>query len=282
MSSASFARVREMLAPPSPPLAHRRVVVTRAARQAPELTSRLRQAGAEVVECPVIESLPVSDLSMLDEALATLDGVDWIVFTSANAVSALFDRASATGNRERLTGTRPRFAAVGPATAAALGAWGATVSFVPSEHHATAVALGLPASRGHVVLLPRSDIAPPDLPDALRRRGLVVREIVAYRTGRVTSPDTETLLRAVSADAITFTSASAARAFLDAIEGDPRTAAIMSGPGAAAIVCLGPQTAAAVRHRGWHVDAVATTHTLEGLIDVLADFYARERIQRRA
>ena len=265
----------------SGPLARRRIVVTRAEGQAGDLVRRLREAGADVILCPVIESRAAIDPAPLAAVLADLHSVDWIAFTSVNAVAAVFDRASSALVEASLTGSNPRFAAVGPATAGALVARRAHVAFTPAQHTAIDLALGLPALRGQVVLLPRSDIAPPDFPDALRARGLILREVVAYRTERAVA-DSGSVARAASADAITFTSASAARAFLDAADAIPGAATAMRAQDRPVLVCLGPQTAAAVRDRGWIVDAVAPTHTLEGLLDVLADLYAADPISQRA
>jgi len=262
-------------------LARRRVVVTRSSRQAPELVRRLSEAGAEPIVCPTIEARPLEWFQPLDDALGQLGQCDWIVFTSANAVTALFDRAVATDRVSCLTGRSPRFAAIGPATARALADRGAAVAFVPTDHDASAMARGLPAAPGTRVLLPRSDIAPPDLPRLLRSRGIVVREVVAYCTARVPA-ELSVLINGGAIDAVTFTSASAAHAFIDAVESDARASTLMRGEPRPAVACLGHQTARAVRDRGWVADAVAINHTLEGLLDVLADHFAGHAARSRA
>jgi uroporphyrinogen-III synthase len=105
------------------PLQGRRVVVTRAAGQAGRLVERLRAAGAEVVELPTVVAEPLADRAALDAALASLDGYDWLVLTSANGAAALgpphtspktvrlTSRARADGSPLPLAGTRVRVGA---------------------------------------------------------------------------------------------------------------------------------------------------------------------------
>ena len=73
------------------PLAGRRVLVTRAVRQAGKLSDALRALGAEPVEVPVLEIAPPADLAPLDSALRSLDSYDWLILTSANTVRAVVD-----------------------------------------------------------------------------------------------------------------------------------------------------------------------------------------------
>ena len=69
------------------PLAGRRVLVTRAAHQAAELSEGLRALGAEPVEVPVLDIRLTSDVALLDRVLQRLDRYDWLLFTSANTLS---------------------------------------------------------------------------------------------------------------------------------------------------------------------------------------------------
>jgi uroporphyrinogen-III synthase len=47
----------------------------------------------------------------------------------------------------------------------------------------------------------------------------------------------------------------------------------MAGVGSAAVVCIGPETAAAARDAGLHVDAVAREQSAQGLVDALEDWF---------
>ncbi|MGA0274853.1 MAG: uroporphyrinogen-III C-methyltransferase, partial [Dehalococcoidia bacterium] len=74
------------------PLFGKRVIVTRARSQASRLVAQLEDLGAEVLEFPTIEIVPVEDPRPLDEALKNIDKYDWLMFTSSNAVRGLAAR----------------------------------------------------------------------------------------------------------------------------------------------------------------------------------------------
>ena len=86
----------------------------------------------------------------------------------------------------------------------------------------------------------------------------------AYRTVFATSLPREArdALRSGDVDAVTFTSASTVRGFVNA-RGEATT-----GPtgGPPEVVCIGPVTAAAARDAGLRPKAVARPHSLDGLV----------------
>jgi uroporphyrinogen III methyltransferase/synthase len=240
------------------PLLGRRVVVCRARGQASVLVDRLRRLGAEAVEVPTIEiDDPADGGAALDAAAASVRAHDWVAFTSVNAVERLFARL-----RDARSLADVRVAAVGPGTAHALAARGVVADVVPGRSLAEALveALGPPPHPGATVLLPQAAGARPTLADGLRAEGWTVQVVEAYRTKPATPPP-DLLAAAAKADAIAFTSGSTVNNYLDA-----------AGPDAVppTVVCIGPVTAAAARHRGIAVAAVADDHTLDGLVETLA------------
>ncbi|MGB9847412.1 MAG: uroporphyrinogen-III C-methyltransferase, partial [Desulfotomaculales bacterium] len=64
------------------PLFGRRVLVTRAAEQAPALSAGLRALGAEVLEFPTIKITAPPDYAPLDRAISRVGEYSWLVFTS--------------------------------------------------------------------------------------------------------------------------------------------------------------------------------------------------------
>ena len=169
------------------PLLGRRVLVTRARAQAGALSRRLAEMGALPVEAPMIEIRPPEDCSALDAALAEAPKFDWIVFASANAALAVRDRLEANGLDSRALGG-VRVASIGGATAGALRGMGIVADLTPASTTASGLADALKAAgvSGKRALLPRSDIAPRRLPDALRAAGAEVTQVVAYQN---TLPD---------------------------------------------------------------------------------------------
>jgi len=254
------------------PLAGRRVLVTRASAQAGGLIHLLEQTGAAPVLFPTITIEPAADYAGLDQALRMHGRYDWIIFTSANAVTYVERRLQAIGSSWTALSLL-KIAAVGPTVAAALRERGVTAPFVPEPYTATALAATLPVAHGAHVLLPQADIAAPDLAAGLRARGARVDPFVAYRTTlpRGDAADVREprrLLAAGALDAVTFASPSSARN-LCAVLGDEAPDLLNR----TIIACIGPSTAAAARDEGLRPAVVARAHTMEGLVAALEEYY---------
>jgi uroporphyrinogen III methyltransferase/synthase len=240
------------------PLFGRRIVLCRASEQAGDLSTRLREAGAEPIELPTIMVAAPSDGgTALAAAAADLAGFDWVVFSSANAVERLLAHV-----RDARAFGAARIAAVGPGTAGALQAHGLEPDLVPATAVAEALVMAMGRGPGHV-LLPRAAAGRDVLPDGLRDAGWEVSVVEAYRTVPVRPPDEE-LARAKGADAIAFTSSSTVTNFLAA-----------GGQVPPVVVCIGPITAETARQAGLTVEAVAETHTLDGLVGALIEALGR-------
>jgi len=231
----------------------RRIVITRPAEKARRLADRLRSLGAVPIEFPTVRIEP-AESGPLDAALGALAHFDWIVFTSANGVEAVFARLAAAGKDAHVLAAR-KVAAIGPVTAQALREKGVEPALVPGEYVAEAILDALGDVRGKRFLLPRADIARETLADGLRQRGAAVTEVAAYRTVGAGGPPPDLS----GADAVTFTSSSTVRHFL----------ASGAAVGRAKVVCIGPVTAATARELGLTVAAMATEYTEDGLIQAL-------------
>jgi uroporphyrinogen-III synthase len=167
------------------PLNGRRIVITRAIEQSRELKERLESLGATVLLLPAVSFSEPSDVTDLDRAIRRVQSFDWILFTSANAVRFFAARCR---KLEIMPGEKanPQCAAVGPATASAAAAEGFKIEYVAKEFLGTALARELgEALAGKRVLLPRSERAGRELPNALKAAGAEVTDVVAYRTGGV-------------------------------------------------------------------------------------------------
>lgn len=258
------------------PLAGRRIVITRAQDQSEELAKHLRSLGAEPIICPAIQIDPPDSFDRLDAAIDRLAEFDWIVFTSGNGVTALLDRMA---RRSRtLPASPPNVAVVGAATARVAEAHGLPVTAIPERYVAESLVETFGDLTGQSVLLVRADIARPTLRDGLRGRGAVVEDVVAYRTvpGHGIAQLGETL-RAGGVDAVTFSSSSTVRYFLEGLRSGPHAEFLRDASPRPAIICLGPVTASAARASGLPVDAVASTFDAEGLTEALIDWFSRPR-----
>jgi uroporphyrinogen-III synthase len=260
-----------------PPLAGRRVLLTRPREQSEALADRVRALGGEPVVCPLVATVPPDDWREVDDALERIaDAYEWIAFTSAAAVRALCGRAESLGVG---IPARVRLAVVGPGTGRALEEALRPADLVASTHIADTLADEMPHVSGARVLFPKSEIARETLPRALRERGALVDEVVVYRTVPGDGvADFVRLVRDGGADAILLASGSAARVAADALAEGGVPAA--GGDGRPAVFCIGPVTERAAREAGFLPAATADAFTAEGLMDAMARWY-RARVQER-
>jgi uroporphyrinogen-III synthase len=245
-----------------------RVLVTRAQHQASELAERLRELGLEPVLLPVIEIAEPTSFAALDDAQAALQGFQWVIFTSANAVEAAQRRGFS-----KIEGVR--VAAIGQATARALEAIGVVADLVPGQAVAEAMAQELlPHARqsdGNATrfLLLRAEEARDVLPEMLRSAGGDVTIAAAYRNmipaGSVEAIREMFAKPEMSPDAIPFTSSSSARNLLALCQ-----AAGVELPAAALRVSIGSITSQTLRELGYPPDAEAPSASVQSLAETVA------------
>jgi uroporphyrinogen-III synthase len=264
------------------PLSGRRVLVTRPADQASDLRAALEGFGAEVVHAPAIRIAPAADLQPLDAACHDLTRFHWIVVTSANGAAILIDRVQAAGttlaSAPGQTAAPPRLCAVGPATAALLSRAGVPAALLPREHHAEGLVDALRregVGPGTRVLVVQGDQARDVVSEGLRRQGVEVTAVVAYRTieaplDQPGGPPVSRMLREGALDAVVFTSGSTVRAVLAAAAAADLTEALST----VTVACIGPVTADVARAAGLSVDVVAPEATSVALASALAAHFS--------
>jgi uroporphyrinogen-III synthase len=249
-------------------------LVTRARHQAGQLSEKLRELGAEVVEIPAIEIVPPESYADLDGALGNLGQYAWLIVTSANGVEALAGRMRVLGMvADAFAGVK--IAAVGSATARALQGLGLRAAVTPAEYVAESLveALG-DRVQGERVLLVRAMVARDVIPDSLRARGAEVDVADGYRTvipdRSVTEVGTIFGSSGHGVDAATFTSSSTVTNFLNLLR-----AAGVGVPRDLRAVSIGPITSRTLRENGWEPTAEANPHDLDGLVAAVVQAHSR-------
>jgi len=250
----------------------KRIVVTRAIEQARDLKERLEKLGAVVLLLPAVSFSQPADTKELDRAIRSLDAFDWILFTSANAARFFAGRCrqlevSPGGNH------KIRCAAVGPATASAAAAEGFLIDFVAQEFLGAALAREMgEAISGKRVLLPRSDRAGRDLPDALKSVGAEVTEVMAYHTGRIgdAEPGVLNAVREARVDVISFFSPSA----VENLRGELGAETVSRLGAKVALAAVGPVTAAALRNAALPVAIEAAEATAESMAAAIQNYFS--------
>jgi uroporphyrinogen-III synthase/uroporphyrinogen III methyltransferase/synthase len=245
------------------PLAGRRVLVTRAAHQAGELSEGLRALGAEPVEVPVLEIRPPESYEPLDAALRQINAYDWLILTSANTVRALAERATVLGIGPGEF-SAIKVAAVGESTAAAARRGGFQITFVPVIYVAESLIEGMAGlTAGQRILLARAAAARDVIPDGLRAAGATVDVVDAYRN--VMPEAASELLRQALAggiDAATFTSSSSVTHLAEAA----RAAGVELSLAGVPAISIGPITSRTLRDLGWEPAVEANPYDILGLI----------------
>ena len=251
------------------PLFGQRIVVTRAREQAGQLSRRLREHGAEVLEVPTIKLEPPTRRQDLVDALLTLNAYDWLVFTSPNGVSKFFEYFFKQFHDMRDLGGA-RIAAVGPATANKLKELHLQVDLMPDEALAVEIA-GAFAEFESVenlkICLLRAEVANRELPEALEALGAIVDDVACYQT----VPETEDATGAAAsllergADWVAFTSASTVENFHARFD----LPALLNRFPQLMAATIGPETSKALGALGLKPALEAKQHTIDGLVEAL-------------
>src|SRR4051794_37029127 len=255
------------------------VLVPRTKDQAGEMSEKLVSHGASPIEVPTIAVEPPRSPAQMERAVKGLvDGrYQWVVFTSTNAVRAVWEKFNEFGLDARAF-SGVKIACVGQSTADRVRAFGIEPELVPSGEQSS---LGLldefppyddifdPVNR---VLLPRADIATETLAEGLRDRGWEIEDVTAYRTVRAAPPPAHTreMIKTGGFDAVCFTSSSTVRNLVG-IAGKPHARTI--------VACIGPKTAETAAEFGLRVDVQPEVAAVGPLVEALAEHAARLRAE---
>ena len=255
------------------------VLVPRTKDQAGEMSEKLVSHGALPIEVPTIAVEPPRSPAQMERAVKGLvDGrYQWVVFTSTNAVRAVWEKFNEFGLDARAF-SGVKIACVGQSTADRVRAFGIEPELVPSGEQSS---LGLldefppydevfdPVNR---VLLPRADIATETLAEGLRERNWEIEDVTAYRTVRAAPPPAHTreMIKTGGFDAVCFTSSSTVRNLVG-IAGKPHARTI--------VACIGPKTAETAAEFGLRVDVQPEVAAVGPLVEALAEHAARLRAE---
>ena len=243
------------------PLRGKKILVTRPKDRAGTLSGKLRALGADVVEYPCIETVPILPCPAMEEALERIHSYAWLAFTSPAGVEAFWNCLRGMGKDARHLGG-VQLAAIGSGTAKALAAHGLTADLVPSVYDAAHLGAELAEQGGGKVLILRAEIGSPALTEALEKGNMAYDDIPVYRTAyeNPRSEELRGMLEAGDLPYVTFTSASTVKGFVSSV-GEGADFSKVTG------LCIGEQTAAEARSHGIAVK-VARQATIEAVVDL--------------
>ena len=136
----------------------------------PTLYTGLTSPDADYIHTPLIEIVPVDDDTQLRRAIADIDSYDYVLFTSryaAKYVGALSIRHT-------------RIVSIGRTTTKALHQIGVEEVYEVEEDNSYGVISWFSSQSCGRVLIPRSNLALPIIPEGLRQLGFEVDCVTAY------------------------------------------------------------------------------------------------------
>ena len=280
------------------PLSGKRLVVTRAARQASGITARLTALGAEVIETPMIETRTLECPSVIPApssvipAKAGISSVifdsladfDLLAFTSVNGVESFFKQLFDAGYDVRILAGK-KIASVGKITEKKLLEYGIRCDYVPEDH--TGEGLGkllatlVPQSTEGAtsnpipqILLLQGNLAD----DTLQKLLPQATRWVVYETLPVSELPEWKREAVESADAVVFASSSAVENFVkvmpQSVEGSdshPEPRASNLNPRTS--FCIGRLTEATARKLGFETVTSDET-TMDSLVKKIVEYYS--------
>ena len=249
------------------PLFGKRVVVTRTREQAGELSARLLELGADVVELPTIRIEPPADREEFSRLVTDVHTYDWVVFTSPNGVERFFEAFFAAYEDARSFG-KPRIAAIGPATARKIAEYRFATDLLPEKF----VAEGLVEAfkKEHIesqtILWVKAEETRDVLYDELMDQGAIVDRCITYRNVPESEDPTGAVERLAEdgADVITFTSGSTVESFF---------ALGIPWPEDAKAASIGPVTSGKLREQNQEPVIEASESDIPGLVRAIVEHF---------
>ena len=273
------------------PLSGKRLVVTRAAKQASGISARLTALGAEVIETPMIETraldcpnvipatssvIPATcgERSRTKAGISSADfnaltNFDILAFTSTNGVESFFKQLFAAGYDVRVLAGK-KIASVGKITEKKLLEYGIRCDYVPEDH--TGEGLGkllasLPVDQSRILLL-QGNLAD----DTLLKLLPQATRWVVYETLPVAELPEWKRETVAGADAVVFASTSAVENFSAVLFNViPAKAGISSR----LAFCIGRMTESAARKHGFETVTSDET-TMDSLVKKIVEHYKKE------
>lgn len=259
-------------------LGGRQFLITRPKQNASELARRLRACGAQVLEVPAISTRPIEPNKELETVLKAVQMTEervvserWLVFSSPIGVRTFFEQLlKLTMDVRSLTknGSNLKIAAIGSATKKELRNYGFLADVTPEVFDAKHLgeAIALVAAKDSEILIVRAKEGSKELIPPLQAAGLKVHDIATYETiyevNEVLYDTVKDAFSQKEIDAVTFTSASTVRGFVNGLPGLDYTEIHA--------VCIGEQTAAEARKYGMQI-MVAKEASMDSMMELILE-----------
>jgi len=253
-------------------LGKRQFLITRPKENGSALAERLRACGAQVLEVPAIVTHPIEQNEKLKNAVLQTGAKElWIVFSSPIGVRTFFEQLLKLGLDARSLmqdGRSLKIAVIGSATGKELRKFGFCADVMPAVFNAKELGEKLakeavPESR---IVIARAKEGSKELLPPLQQAGLEVEDIPIYETdyevNEILNKEIQKVFEAGEIDAVTFTSASTVRGFVNGIKNVDYTKICA--------VCIGEQTAAEARKYGMQI-FISKEASMDSMMELITE-----------
>lgn len=242
------------------------IMVTRARKQSMMLVDRLSELGANVIEVPTIEIVPLPRQEALESEIKQLGRYQYVVFTSVNAVELFFAKLTEMGYDARSLASA-QVVAIGKQTVKALSLEGIKADIVPELATLEGLAARLKSfvKETDHILIPKAKKTRPVLKEQLCA---CITEVVLYETKIDTSQKEKIIddLNQGMVDYLTFSSSSTVENFIQLIGADYQ--GLM---GHVKIFSLGPITTQTIEAAGLTVYKEAKEPLINAMVEQLKE-----------
>ena len=257
-------------------LGGRQFLITRPKENSSELARKLRELGAQVLEVPAITTKPLNCNQELEQILKAPCQAEerWLVFTSPIGVRTFFAKLSVCSMDVRYLvsmGSELKIAAIGNATKRELKKYGFLADVTPEVFDAKHLgeAIAREAKTGSEIIIPRAKIGSEELIPSLIGHNVIDMPIyeTIYEVHDVLAEQVMTAFEKKEIDAVTFTSASTVKGFVNGFpEVDYRTIKA---------VCIGKQTAAEAKKYGMDI-VISKEASMDSMVELMKEKFGVE------
>ena len=258
-------------------LGGRQFLLTRPKENVSELARRLREQGAQVLEVPAITTKAIEPNEKLEIALK--QGVvseRWLVFSSPIGVRIFFKQLLKMDMDVRMLAPKNctlKIAAIGSATKRELKQYGLVADVTPAVFNARELgeAIAKVAAKDSEIIIARAKEGSKELVPPLLEAGFKVRDIATYETvyevNEVLSEVVKNVFEKKEIDAVTFTSASTVKGFVNAF-------AELDFSNIQA-VCIGEQTAEEAKKYGMQL-MISKEASMDSMIELMIEKFGND------
>jgi uroporphyrinogen III methyltransferase/synthase len=256
------------------PLKNKTIVLTRTIEQSKESAAIFSELGADVIVFPTLEIVPPNNWDKFDEVILSSQEIDFVVFTSAHAVTMFLKRCNELN--KKVDFEKIKVVAVGNKTKSVCQENNISVDIVPKKFSGEGVVEELSKYdlKDKLVFIPRSAIGREDLPKGLEELGAKIVTVPVYN---VSLPSIGSVqqnidqLNSTKPDVFIFTSPSTFENFLLIMNINNPVSFFKNYD----VAAIGPTTKTAIENSKVKVSIMPDEFTIKGLANKMIEFYRK-------